>query len=102
MWFVRSKMFLIMSLCASICACASTVTEESTGEFLDSSMITAKVKANLVDDPITSVLDIKVNTFKGIVQLSGFVNTEKIKDRALQIALQTDGVKQVKNDIIVK
>lgn len=100
--FVRSKLMLVVSLCVSLCACAGSVIEESTGEFLDSSVITAKVKAKLVDDPVTSALNIKVATFKGVVQLSGFVDTENIKIRAMQIAMKTDGVKEVKNDIIVK
>ena len=81
--------------------CSSTPNEESAGEFFDSSLITAKVKAMLVDDPITSGFRIKVNTYKGLVQLSGFVNTKEEKQRAELIARQVPGVTAVVNDIIV-
>jgi hyperosmotically inducible protein len=83
-------------------ACASTVNKESAGEFLDNSMITAKVKSKLIDDPVTSAFSIKVESFKGIVQLSGFVSSEKEKIRAEQIARAVEGIKDVKNDLIIK
>jgi hyperosmotically inducible protein len=82
-------------------ACASSPNNESTGEFFDSSLITAKIKSKLVDDPITSVYRIKVNTFKGVVQLSGFVNTAREKQRAEVIAYSVEGVKKVENALLV-
>jgi len=82
--------------------CAGTQTKESTGEMIDNSAITAKVKAALVDDPSVSAMQIKVNTFKGVVQLSGFVDTAQQKERAQKIAEGIDGVKEVKNDLVVK
>jgi osmotically-inducible protein OsmY len=97
--FVRSILF---ALVLGLGACASTPQSESTGEFFDSSLITAKVKSRLIDDPLTSVFRIKVNTFKGIVQLSGFVNTPVEKKRAELIAYSVGGVKQVKNSLLLK
>ncbi len=82
--------------------CASTPTEESTGEYVDDSTITAKVKAALVHDPVVKALDVKVETFKGVVQLSGFVNTELEKTQAGNLALTVKGVTSVKNDVVVK
>ena len=82
--------------------CASSPTRESTGEYVDDSTITAKVKAALVKDPIVKALDVKVETFKGAVQLSGFVNTETEKTQAGSLAAAVRGVTAVKNDIVVK
>ena len=92
---------LILSL-IGLNACTSTRTQESTGEFIDSSRITASVKSELLGDPITSPFRIKVNTFKNVVQLSGFVNSEEEKARAGAIASKVEGVSRVKNDLIIK
>ena len=82
--------------------CAGTATRESTGEYVDDAGITAKVKAAFVRDPAVSALDVKVETFKGMVQLSGFVNSQEEKSRAEQIARNVQGVQNVKNNISVK
>jgi hyperosmotically inducible protein len=82
--------------------CASTPTRESTGEYVDDSTITAKVKAAFVKDPIVKALDVKVETFKGSVQLSGFVNSESERTQAGAVAAAVSGVTGVKNDIVVK
>jgi osmotically-inducible protein OsmY len=79
--------------------CASTPTQESLGEIVDDSVITAKVKAAFVEDPTVSALAISVETFKGTVQLSGFANSEVELERAALLARQVKGVKVVKNDI---
>jgi hyperosmotically inducible protein len=92
---------LLLALLLGLGACASTPNNESTGEFFDSSLITAKIKSKLVDDPMTGVFRIKVNTFKGVVQLSGFVNTTDEKKRAEVIAYSIDGVKKVDNALLV-
>lgn len=101
---IKNLVTLITLLLAilSATACSSTAEQESTGEFFDSSLITAKIKARLVDDPVTSAFNIKVNTYKGKVQLSGFVNNPAEKQRAGLIAEQVEGVKTVINDLIVK
>ena len=69
---------------------------------MDSSVITAKVKAAIFDDKTLKVLDINVETFKDVVQLSGFVNSAEMRDRAGVVAGRVSGVKSVKNDLIVK
>jgi hyperosmotically inducible protein len=82
--------------------CAGTATRESTGEYVDDSALTAKVKGEFVRDPVVKALEVKVETFKGIVQLSGFVDTPDQKNRAEQIARSTPGVQGVKNNIAIK
>ncbi len=83
-------------------ACSSTPTEESAGQFIDSSALTAKVKAELVDQLGTDGLAVRVKTYKNEVQLSGFVDNAIIKRRAGTIADHVIGVEQVRNDLIVK
>jgi hyperosmotically inducible periplasmic protein len=82
--------------------CAGTATRESTGEYVDDAALTAKVKAAFVRDPVVKAMDVKVDTFKGVVQLSGFVDTPDQKNRAEQIARGTPGVQSVKNNISIK
>jgi len=100
--FIAVKRCLPIVLLLSITACAATPTSESTGEFFDNSMITAKIKSRLIDDPVTGVFRIKVDSFKGVVQLSGFVNSRVEKQRAEQIAYSVDGVKKVDNTLLIK
>jgi osmotically-inducible protein OsmY len=85
-----------------IAGCASTRTQESAGQYTDSSVITAKVKAAIFDDKTLKVLDINVETFKDVVQLSGFVNSAETKNHAAVVAGRVSGVRSVKNDLIIK
>ncbi|CAM2967680.1 BON domain-containing protein [Legionella pneumophila] len=96
------KMLLVGSISMIIIACAASPLSESTGEYLDSSTTTAKVKASLVDQLGTTGFAVKVKTYKDQVQLSGFVDSQKIKQRAGIIAAGIDGVKSVRNDLIIK
>jgi len=96
------RCFLLLMLIATFASCASTPTRESTGEYVDDSVITTKVKALLANDDFLKSFQISVETYKGIVQLSGFVNSRQTMDRAGQIARSIQGVKSVKNDLIVK
>ena len=96
------KSSLLVVLCFGLVACGSTSVQESTGEYIDSTAVTAKVKARLVDMLGSDAFSIKVKTFKETVQLSGFVNNTFIRQRAGIIADNTVGVKQVQNDLIVK
>lgn len=82
--------------------CAATSTRESTGEYVDDSTITTKVKAEFVRDPVVKALQVKVETYKGVVQLSGFVDTPEQRQRAEQIARNTPGVVNVTDNISVK
>lgn len=96
------KMMVLGSLSVLLVACSASPNTESTGEYLDSSTTTTKVKASLIDELGTSGFAIKVKTYKDEVQLSGFVDTTRIKARAGSVAAGVDGVKSVRNDIIVK
>ena len=82
--------------------CAATSTKESTGEYVDDVGITGKIKQAYVKDDLVKALDVKVETFKGVVQLSGFVNTAAEKAQAGMLAKSVAGVTDVKNNITVK
>src|SRR3954469_20817051 len=77
--------------------CASTRTHEGTGQYVDDSVITTKVKTAILAEPGLKVSEINVETFKGIVQLSGFVSTRSDADSAIRLAHNVEGVKSVKN-----
>jgi osmotically-inducible protein OsmY len=94
--------FVILMLIATFAACASTSKQESTGEYIDDSVITTKVKSLLAADDFLKSFQISVETYKGTVQLSGFVGSQKAVDKAGEIARSVKGVKSVKNDLIVK
>ena len=82
--------------------CASTRTNESAGQYVDDSVITTKVKSAILGEPGLKVSEINVETFKGIVQLSGFVSTRSDIDSATRLARNVDGVKSVRNDMHLK
>ena len=87
---------------AGFTACASTSKQSSVGEYVDDSVITTKVKSLLAADSFLKSFNIGVETYKGTVQLSGFVGSEKAIDNAVQIAGSVKGVGSVKNSLIVK
>jgi osmotically-inducible protein OsmY len=82
--------------------CASTPRHEGSGEYVDDSVITTKVKAMLFDEPNLRSGQINVETFKGVVQLSGFVSSRADINRAVEVARSVPGVKSVKNDMRLK
>jgi len=94
--------WVLIMFVAALMACASTSKKESTGEYVDDSVITTKVKSLLAEDDFLKSFQIGVETYKGIVQLSGFVNSRQAVEKASQIASSVKGVKSVKNDLIVK
>jgi hyperosmotically inducible protein len=98
---VLSAAFLAVTL-ASVVACAPTETRSGTGQYIDDTVITGKVKAALVEDPLTKAIEINVETFKGVVQLSGFVTSQAAANRAVELARGVAGVKSVKNDMRIK
>ncbi|OGQ01087.1 MAG: transporter [Deltaproteobacteria bacterium RBG_19FT_COMBO_60_16] len=89
-------------LITAFLGCAGSQKRESTGEYIDDSVITTKVKAAIAKDPSLSALQINVETFKGAVQLSGFVDSAQSKSKAGEVAAGVKGVKSVKNDLVVK
>lgn len=82
--------------------CAGTHSHEATGQYVDDSVITAKVKAAVLGEPGLKVSEINVETFKGVVQLSGFVSSRDDIKSAVRVASAVDGVKSVKNDMQLK
>ena len=82
--------------------CSSTATRSSTGEYIDDTVVTAKVKTALARDEVVNAMAVKVETFKGAVQLSGFVDTEAQKLQAERVANGVEGVTSVANSILVK
>jgi osmotically-inducible protein OsmY len=100
---LRSLMVLLLAVVASLAAaCAATPTHESTGGYIDDSTITAKVKTNLAQDSKVSATDVHVKTYKGVVDLSGFVNSKSEISEAGLVAGQVSGVTSVHNNLIVK
>jgi osmotically-inducible protein OsmY len=100
---LRAVEILIFTIVlASVWGCGSTATTEGTGEYVDDSVITAKVKAAIFDDSTLKVNEINVETFKGVVQLSGFVKSQADIDKAVQVARGVAGVKSVKADMRLK
>lgn len=90
--------FMAFALLLSL-GCASTPGQEGTGEYVDDSVITTKVKAAIFNEPTLKSIEINVETYKGIVQLSGFVSAPSQVDKAIEVARSVKGVKSVKNDM---
>lgn len=106
-----TKVLLVAAVLGStaMAGCASTdgqqpapAAKQTAGEVVDDGVVTAKVKARLVDDPLTKAYEINVETFKGTVQLSGFVDSAEARSRATQLAKDVGGVKDVKNSLQVR
>ena len=96
-----STLFLAVML-VSVVGCAATSKQEGTGEYIDDSAITTKVKAAIFNEPTLKVAEINVETFKGVVQLSGFVSSQTAVSKAVEVARGVSGVKSVKNDMRIK
>lgn len=97
-----SAFLAAIAMAVALAGCAGTRTQESTGQFVDDAVITTKVKTAIFNDPNLKANEIGVETYKGIVQLSGFVGSQRDMDRAEQVARSVAGVKSVKNDLHVK
>src|SRR5512147_2853235 len=91
----------ILGVLAVASACSSTRTQESAGEVFDDSVLTSKVKIALIDDPVTKAGQINVETYRGVVQLGGFVDNSQQKTEATKVASSVTGVKEVRNDLRV-
>ncbi|MDZ7670297.1 MAG: BON domain-containing protein [Gammaproteobacteria bacterium] len=93
---------LLAILLITVVGCAGSATSESTGEYIDDTWITTKVKAALVDDSLVKATEVNVETFKGVVQLSGFVSSQDAMDQAVTVASNIAGVTSVRNSMQVK
>lgn len=98
----RIVAFLLLAFMALSLGCASTAKQEGTGEYIDDSVITTKVKAMIFNDDTLKSSEINVETYKGVVQLSGFVSSQANIDRAVEVARQVKGVTMVKQDMRLK
>lgn len=96
------RFLLGMWLVVFLASCAATPTRESTGEYIDDATITTKVKTVILNDPMLKVLQIKVETYKGVVLLSGFVDTLQAASHADEVAEKVKGVKSVRNELVVR
>ena len=96
-----SALFVAVSL-VSVVGCESTPQKEGTGEYIDDTVITTKVKSAIFNEPTLKSAEINVETFKGVVQLSGFVNSRADIDKAVAVSRSVGGVKSVKNDMRLK
>lgn len=94
--------FLIVALMSLFLGCASTAKQEGTGEYVDDTVITTKVKAAILGDASLKSAEINVETFKGVVQLSGFVNSQADINKAVELSRSIKGVKSVKNSMRLK
>ena len=100
--FNRFATFFCAVLLASLLGCASTPKQEGTGEYIDDTVITTKVKTAVFSEPSLKSAEINVETFKGVVQLSGFVSSRADITKAVEVARSVNGVKSVKNDMRLK
>ena len=96
-----SAFFLAILLVTTV-SCASTAKQEGTGEYIDDSLITTKVKAAILNEPTLKSAEINVETFKGIVQLSGFLTSQAAVNKAVDVTRHVKGVMSVKNDMRIK
>lgn len=94
--------FFFAIMLATMLGCASSAKHEGTAEYVDDTIITANVKAAILNEPSLKVAEINVETFKGVVQLSGFVHDKADIGKAVEVARHVKGVKSVKNDLLSK
>lgn len=97
-----TKSMVTLGLLVLLAGCASPQKRETAGQYLDDSVITTKVKSAILGDPALKVLQVNVETYQGTVQLSGFVDSPESSKRAGEVAKNIEGVKEVKNNLIVK
>ena len=96
------KLLVLAGVVAASLGCASTQKHESTGQYLDDTVITSKVKASILNEPDLKVFQIAVKSEKGVVQLSGFVDSPQTVDKAGDVAAHVSGVVEVRNGLNVK
>ena len=98
---LRSSL-LALTLVTSLASCAMITGRETVGEYVDDTTITTKVKAAMFDDPAVRGMEISVETMQNVVQLSGFVDSAQTRDRAGELARHVSGVREVRNDLVVR
>jgi len=96
------QVLVCIGLITAFLGCAATQKRESTGQYVDDSVITTKVKAAIFNEETPKSMQINVETYKGVVQLSGFVDSAQSVKKAGDVARSVENVKDVKNDLVVK
>ncbi|MFA5985665.1 MAG: BON domain-containing protein [Methylococcaceae bacterium] len=96
------RLLLVAMFSLAMVSCAGNRTSESTGEYLDDTVISSKVRTAILADAGLKVFQISVETFKGVVQLSGFVDSQTTINKAVEITRKVKGVKTVNNSLIAK
>ena len=96
------KTLVSIGLITAFLGCATTQKSETAGQYIDDTTITSKVKTAIFNEPGLKIMQITVNTYKGVVQLSGFVDSSRNADKAGEVARSVTGVAEVKNDLRVK
>jgi len=99
---MRPRPYLILAALLALAACAGTSTQQSTGESFDDRLITNNVRTALINERGVASTQIHVETFRGVVQLSGFVDSHEIATRAVNATRHVSGVKAVENNMTVK
>jgi osmotically-inducible protein OsmY len=99
---VLQAVVIALAVATGMTGCAVTSGQESTGQYVDDAAITTRVKTRFAKDPTVSAMRIKVQTMKGVVQLTGFAKTEAEREQAAQLASSVPGVREVKNDVQVE
>ncbi|GAB3370042.1 BON domain-containing protein [Massilia agri] len=99
---VRAQLILAGLVLAILSACAPTGTQRGTGEYIDDTAITSRIKTAFATSPEVKATEVQVETYRGTVQLSGFVDSSESALRAAQIARETPGVKEVRNSMVVR
>ena len=96
------QLLVCVGLLTAFMGCTSTQTKQSTGQYVDDSVITTKVKAAILNEPTLKTFQINVKTYKAVVQLSGFVDSTQVVTKAGAVARAVEGVASVENDLVIK
>lgn len=94
--------WIVLPLGLALAGCTGTAEQKTAGEYVDDAVITGKVKAAIIEEKAVDANDINVETYKGVVQLSGFIDNEDQRWKAVEAARRVDGVKSVRESLIVK
>jgi osmotically-inducible protein OsmY len=100
--YLLTSIFTAVTLATAATGCSVLRDQQSTGSYVDDSVVTTRVKTKFAEDSTVSAMALNVETMKGVVQLSGFAKSPAEKQKAEQLAREVKGVVSVKNDIIVR
>lgn len=102
MLFARTAAYAIVAMAIALGGCAANERNKTAGEYVDDTVVNVKVKTALVNQEGVDAADINVETYRGTVQLSGFVDSEDERRMALEAARRVEGVKSVRDGLTIK